>query len=84
MAHSNGYATRVRIEGVRPRFAAGRGRGQAAVVVPVPTPAGLNRGTQPEDYAGDSVDDWIGERWAAFRDAWSQTTFFLTDPNSWR
>jgi hypothetical protein len=23
-------------------------------------------------------------RWAAFRDRWSQLTFFLFDPNSWR
>jgi hypothetical protein len=26
----------------------------------------------------------LDERWERFRDRWSQLTFFLTDPNSWR
>ena len=33
---------------------------------------------------GEPFGDWIGDRLAGLRDAWSQTTFFLTDPNSWR
>ena len=82
----DGYSATTRIEGVRPRFAGGPGRTSAAWPEHEPAvfPGTGAFDATPDESATEPFDDWIGERWAAFRDAWSQTTFFLTDPNSWR
>jgi hypothetical protein len=32
----------------------------------------------------DHDEAWSLPRWTAFRERWSQLTFFLFDPNSWR
>jgi hypothetical protein len=80
---SQGYAATRRIERVQPRFTAWQGRQRID--------DGARAGQLERDDAtpvaeldGEPFDDWIGDRLAALRDAFSQTTFFLTDPNSWR
>lgn len=78
MPASNGYATTTRIERVQPRFVAGRSRVPATTRPPEPDLPPI------ETAEGGDPVTWIGDRWASLRDAWSQTTFFLTDPDSWR
>lgn len=36
------------------------------------------------DLVGQPLDDRIAERWSHIRQSWSQTTFYLFDPESWR
>jgi len=73
------YVVIGRIERVQPRLVAGARRpatGDASVVG--------SAGARPEGPRHAQPGDSLADRWASFRDAWSQTTFFLTDPNSWR
>jgi hypothetical protein len=35
-------------------------------------------------FATTTTDGPADDRWAAFRDRWSQLTFFLLNPESWR
>ena len=76
-----GYAASVRLQGTAPRFV-GRSLG-----VPV-TDADLMAGEpgQPDriELEGRSLDERISERLASASETWSQATFFLFDPNSWR
>jgi hypothetical protein len=39
--------------------------------------------TSPDDPL-PAAGPTLGERWSAIRERWSQLTFYLTDPNSWR
>ena len=80
---SQGYAATRRIERVQPRFTAWHARptvddGGGSV------PVERDDATGTAELDGEPFGDWIGDRLAGLRDAWSQTTFFLTDPNSWR
>lgn len=36
------------------------------------------------DVVGRPFGQVIGERWGRAREIWSQTTFYLFDPDSWR
>jgi hypothetical protein len=52
---------------------------------------GVERGlvaTPPSADVTDLVDVCepgpLSDRWAAFRDRWSELTFYLFDPQSWR
>ena len=38
----------------------------------------------PVDMVGRPIEVTIGERLDTLRERWSQTTFFLFDPDSWR
>ena len=38
----------------------------------------------PIDIVGRGLGAVIRERWTRAAEIWSQTTFFLFDPNSWR
>jgi hypothetical protein len=80
---SHGYATSERIGRVQPRLAAGR-RSVTAVDAAPAAAVHDEPETLPRPDEAEPFDDWIGERLASFREALSQTTFFLTDPNSWR
>ena len=79
MTADGGYSAVARIDRVEPRLRAMRGH------APVPVAAA----TPPEDrevvdLAGEPFATRLTEGWDSFREAVSQTTFFLTDPNSWR
>jgi hypothetical protein len=73
----DGYAVSARIDRATPRRAR-HGAAQTATSTPVLDDPTLL------DLVGRPLDDILLERWAAFRERWSQTTFFLFDPNSWR
>jgi hypothetical protein len=38
------------------------------------------------DRVGSALDGWrtLGERWDAFRERWSQLTFYLSSGDAWR
>jgi hypothetical protein len=73
----DGYRVSARIDRATPRLARhGPERRATAGLAP--------EGPEPFDLVGRPLDDALLERWATFRERWSQTTFFLFDANSWR
>lgn len=77
----NGYAASARVIRVQPRLVV-RGR-----PTDEPTAWVGHESALVEDVgAAASADPVVSleERWERFRDRWSQLTFFLTDPESWR
>jgi hypothetical protein len=71
----NGFAAGGRVERGSPRL--------------VHRHAGRNVPTKPEsEGVTELVDvrtaDPLIDRWAAFRERWSELTFYLFDPHSWR
>ncbi len=75
-----GYAATERITRARPRFV-GTGTIWATDGPPEGEVAGP-REARPIDPR--PLDQRVAERWSEMRDEWSQATFFLFDPNSWR
>lgn len=75
----DGYIAMARVSGGRVRALAWEG-----------PPPDVVLGDDPLDVASrgavleDAWVDALAERLGRIRDAWSMTTFFLTDPNSWR
>ena len=89
----SGYVASARIVSAPPRLARGRGlaRGQGipdtdrfAIVADEPPKPGLSSAIVIEAGPGASRPGPIVERLLAARERWSQLTFFLFDPNSWR
>ncbi len=74
------YAAHERIVAVHPRFTA-LGRERAAA--PAPAPDGDEVVLVAREPAR-SLAALLADRWAYVRDGIDQTTFYLTDPNSWR
>ncbi|MEX2183863.1 MAG: hypothetical protein WEC14_05410 [Chloroflexota bacterium] len=74
-----GYAASCRIQTVAPR-AVRRSRAPA----PAPMIGGDAIDLPVEDLIGRPLDEIIADRWASISESWSQTTFFLFDPESWR
>lgn len=75
----DGYAVTARIDRATPRLA--RHGAQPAVAA---DPLQSTDAVDPFDLVGRPFDvRWL-DRWAAFRETWSQTTFFLFDADSWR
>ena len=74
-----GYTVSARIDRASPRLA--RHDAQPAMAADPVRPADAS---DPLDLVGRPFDARLLERWAAFRKAWSQTTFFLFDGDSWR
>jgi hypothetical protein len=72
------YAVIARVDRVQPHLAGRADRGLKR-----PTVGAL---AEPEaiDLVGRPLDAIAAERWVRIREAWTQTTFFLFDPNSWR
>jgi hypothetical protein len=78
----SGYIASARIDRSLPRYAAAwapPGPVADADVGPAPAAAAWIE-VAPEDSASGGLD----VRWTAFRERWSQLTFFLLDPDSWR
>lgn len=78
-----GYAAAARIRSVSPRLVRD-GRHPAE-------PAGTMSLVEIDVLLVTTTDEarrapapTVAERWAAARERWSQLTFYLTDPNSWR
>jgi hypothetical protein len=83
----SGYAASARLQSGSPRFALAGGRvGRAATEMAVDEPLGgwVDR-VAPEPAAdGPSLADRLGGHLDDLRQAWSGTTFFVFDPDSWR
>ncbi len=75
-----GYAATVRIEraSVRRRAASPT----RLVTQPVPTPIDEREAEWAPDTPSLLAD--LRDRLGSLAEAWAQTTFYLTDPNSWR
>jgi hypothetical protein len=71
----SGFAASGRVERVSPRLARGGADGNLATA-------------QPDEDVVEFVDvptaDPLIDRWATFRERWSELTFYLFDPQSWR
>jgi hypothetical protein len=79
-----GYATQARLEGVSPRLALigahpfpTRSRIEAPTAEPTVTADRI-------ELVGRPIDERIGDWLASIGESWSQLTFFLFDPESWR
>jgi hypothetical protein len=72
----NGFAASGRIQRATPRLVRARDAERSSLATP-----------NSEDVI-EVVDvrdpGPLSERWAAFRDRWSELTFYLFDPQSWR
>lgn len=84
-----GYAVTARIERVEPRLVAPSRAALAST--PAPDDGGGPPGsarTDPDDdvldLVGQGFDRTLADWIAGIRESWSQTVFFLLDPDSWR
>jgi hypothetical protein len=70
----SGFAASGRIERVSPRLARRADR----------DPAARTNGEDVTELVEVRAEDPLVDRWAAVRDRWSELTFYLFDPQSWR
>ena len=71
----SGFAVSGRVERVSPRLVRGQlNRNVASNLVP----------KDVTELVEVRTDDPLIDRWAAFRERWSELTFYLFDPQSWR
>jgi hypothetical protein len=76
----DGFAANGRIERTSPRLArAGSDRGDSHY-----GSSASERWDDVPELVDDRATDGPNERWATFRDRWSELTFYLFDPQSWR
>ena len=78
----SGYATSARLGPASPRLAASGGDRAAETRVVDLAATVIDTGTGAA--AGDTLARRLADTWSAVRDRWSQLTFYLFDPNSWR
>ena len=83
-----GYAANARLDGSVPRFASvsARPRGPAPVADTLTdgSPREPAVGADWVELVGRPFDARLADRFASIGEAWSQLTFFLFDPESWR
>jgi hypothetical protein len=83
----SGYVASARLEGGSLTFVAAAGRGSRRTGGrggdPTPAPEDVE-GRDWVELVGRPFGDRVAARLADLREAWSQTTFFLFDPESWR
>jgi hypothetical protein len=82
-----GYAANARLQGAAPQFAlTGEHAPGAATLTGTSSPARQENGIVVDqlDLVGRPVDEMIGDWFASLGESWSQLTFFLFDPESWR
>lgn len=82
------YAASGRLQGAVPRFA-GTSASVGGRSAPRPAAAALPAGEPPSDadpieLVGRPLDEVIEDWLASVGESWSQLTFFLFDPDSWR
>jgi hypothetical protein len=79
----SGYAASARLQGGSTRFVAAGSDRRSAPGGAVATPAAwLDR--EWAEPAEPPLGKRLAGRWQDLREAWSQTTFYLFDPESWR
>jgi len=78
------YAASARIGRVTPRLASAELRLDAEPPRPIdPDTKATVALTQPDDVIPGPTPT-LAERWASAHERWSQLTFYLLDPESWR
>jgi hypothetical protein len=86
----SGYAASARLQRGVPRFkgTVASGVTAAGVVTPPAAPTGAFETAGANDgwveLVGRPLEERLAARWSDLREAWTQTTFFLFDPESWR
>jgi hypothetical protein len=79
-----GYATQARLDGVTPRLALiGGNRSTPGWRIDAPADEAPVTADRVE-LVGRPIDERIGDWLASIGESWSQLTFFLFDPDSWR
>jgi hypothetical protein len=78
-----GYTAMMRLDQAAPRVLPGRALGSRADGASLGSEA-IEPRAAVEDVSGEPFASLLSDKWADLRDAVGQTTFFLTDPNSWR
>lgn len=82
-----GYVASARLQGGVPRFVGGGAAAAWTADVQGAGPSGADDLPLAADHVelvGRPVDEVIADWLAAVGDSWSQLTFFLFDPDSWR
>ena len=81
-----GYAASARLQGAAPQFAfAGGHAHDPASIGATESQAAWERGAIDQlDLVGRPIDETIADWLASVGESWSQLTFFLFDPESWR
>jgi hypothetical protein len=79
MTAGAGYSAVARIERVAPRLRTNRGHAPWVMAV-----SAAVEEREVVDLTGEPFATRLSDGWESFREAVSQTTFYLTDPNSWR
>lgn len=80
-----GYATNARLHGAVPCFAgASERRATQASASDSHSSTELSTDVERFELVGRPFDERIAEWLASVGEAWSQLTFFLFDPESWR
>lgn len=84
----SGYVASIRVVRASPRLVAGRpgelSTASIATIAPAATDAAADAAIVEADGSSVAAVSRLSERLRAFRDRWSQLTFFLFDPDSWR
>lgn len=83
----SGYAASSTIQGIGPHVVRARSTRAADALDRDPDPAAAPCVPALGDWVelvGRPLDERLAEWWAGVREAVSQTTFFLFDPESWR
>lgn len=78
-----GYATSALLRGHAPHLAVRPATSSASAPWPAPELDSLAR-PAPEDLVGRPLDHALADWLASVGESWSQLTFFLFDPDSWR
>jgi hypothetical protein len=79
-----GYAATARLQGAAPQFALGGGSAHRVLFgAALPGPEGPGVVDQLE-LVGRPIDEVIADWLASVGESFSQLTFFLFDPDSWR
>ena len=78
-----GYATSAMLRGQAPHLAARPVSASGSDPLPASDLDGLTR-FAPEDLVGRPLDQALADWLASVGESWSQLTFFLFDPDSWR
>jgi hypothetical protein len=79
-----GYAASIRLQGTTPRFAGG---GASLTARSATEPLSISEPRSDTDrieLVGRPLDERIADRLESVGESWSQLTFFLFDPQSWR
>lgn len=80
----SGYVASIRVVRASPRLVAGRPGELSTASIATIAPAATAAAIVEADGSSAAAVSRLSERLRAFRDRWSQLTFFLFDPDSWR